>query len=181
MYGPEIRGSNFLLRPPREADAEVMIAFFADPDVTATLKLRQPPSLEQEREFLRRQAADPNSVFWAIEHNERCVGSTAITAIDWQNRRGKTGTLIGDKGAWSKGIGGEVMRLRADYAFTELGLNKLHSSYLEGNDASARAQARAGYREVGRRRQHFWRGGRWLDEVLTELLREDWERGPGAG
>ena len=48
-------------------------------------------------------------------------------------------------------------------------------SYLEGNEASARAQASAGYREVGRFRGQYFREGRWLDEVLTELLREDWE------
>jgi RimJ/RimL family protein N-acetyltransferase len=48
------------------------------------------------------------------------------------------------------------------------------SSYLEGNEASRRAQASAGYREVGRFSGQYYRGGRWLDEVLTELLgRED--------
>lgn len=175
MYGPVIRGSNFLLRPPREEEAEAMIAWFGDPEVTARLKLRFPPSLEMERDFLRKQAADPNCVFWAIEHEGRIIGVTAITAIDWPHRRGQTGTLIGDRSAWGKGIAREMMKLRTTYAFEELGLNKLHSGYLEGNEASARAQAAAGYREIGRSRQHFWREGRWLDLVHTELLRDDWE------
>ena len=176
MYGPELRGSNFVLRPLREADADVMSGWFEDLEVTAGIKLRFVPSPEQEREFVRRHAADPNSVLWAIEHNERCIGTTGIHAIDWVSRRGTTGTLIGDKGAWGKGIGGELMKLRAAYAFNELGLNKLCSGYIEGNQASARAQASAGYVEVGRRRQHTWRGGRWLDHIETELLRSDWEK-----
>ncbi len=176
MYGPVIRGSSFDLRPPREDEAEAITAWFADQAVTARLKVRFVPSLQEEREFLAARATDPNGVFWAIEHAGKLVGVTGIHAINWQHRRGHTGTLIGDRGAWGKGIARELMRLRADYAFDELGLNKLSSGYIEDNEASARAQASAGYREIGRSRQHFWREGRWLDVVNTELLREDWEK-----
>lgn len=175
MYGPVIRGSNFVLRPPRDDEAETMAAWFEDQEVTARLKRRTVPSLAEEREFLAHAASDRNAVHWAIEHGGKLVGTTAILAIDWQHRRGKTGTLIGDPSAWGKGIAREMMQLRARYAFDELGLNKLSSSYLEGNAASAKAQAAAGYREVGRHRQHIWREGRWLDEIETELVRDDWE------
>ena len=153
-----------------------MAGWFEDMEVTSRTKARFVPSLDQEREFLRRMAADPDTIFWAIEHNERCVGATGIHGIDWLDRRGTTGTLIGDKAAWGKGIAGEMMRLRATYAFRDLGLHKLSSGYIDGNVASAKAQAGAGYVEVGRRRQHCWREGRWLDEIVTELLREDWEK-----
>ena len=177
MYGPQISGRTFVLRPPREAEAELITRWFEDQEVTARLKFRTVPSLEMEREFLRSMAVNPSAIFWGIEHEQRLVGTTGIVQIDWQDRRGKTGTLIGDKRAWGKGIAGEMMRLRADYAFKELGLNKLESSYIEDNVASGRAQAGAGYTVVGRLRQHVWREGRWLDLVVTELLREDWAKG----
>jgi RimJ/RimL family protein N-acetyltransferase len=48
---------------------------------------------------------------------------------------------------------------------------------MEGNEASRKAQTRVGYREVGRRNQQYFRSGGWLDEILTEVLREDWEKG----
>ncbi|MGH7870492.1 MAG: GNAT family N-acetyltransferase, partial [Candidatus Dormibacteraceae bacterium] len=99
---------------------------------------------------------------------------TCIEQIDWHNRRGITGTLIGRSESWGQGIGGELMHLRADFAFTQLPLNKLSSAYLEGNEASRRAQLAAGYKEIGRCRQEFFREGRWVDRVLTELLREEW-------
>ena len=153
-----------------------MIAWFEDLEVTARLLRRWPPSLEDEQEWLKKTAADPNSVFWVIEQEGRPIGVTGIEGIDWVNGRGKTGTLIGDKSSWGKGIASEVMRLRADFAFRELPLRKLQSGYLEGNEARSRAQAAAGYREVGRFHGQFFRDGRWLDEILTELLREDWEK-----
>lgn len=153
-----------------------MVRWFEDPEVTARLKLRMVPSLEFEREWVRSGAEDPGSIRWTIEHEDRCVGTTSIQAIDWQHQHGTTGTLIGDKSVWGRGIARELMRRRADYAFTQQPFMKLKSSYLEGNEASRRAQISAGYREVGRLRREFYRDGRWLDRILTELHREDWER-----
>jgi RimJ/RimL family protein N-acetyltransferase len=66
------------------------------------------------------------------------------------------------------------MQLRARYAFIQLPLRKLKSSYFDGNTASGRAQAAAGYREVGRFRADRYVDGKWVDEVMTEVMREDW-------
>ena len=107
-----ITGSCFRLRPPRQDDAPVMIAWFEDLEVTARLARRFPFSLEEEQEWLRQAATDANSVYWVIEYEGRPVGGTSIDGIDWANGHGTTGTVIGDKSCWGKGIGGEVMRLR---------------------------------------------------------------------
>jgi RimJ/RimL family protein N-acetyltransferase len=42
--------------------------------------------------------------------------------------------------------------------------------------ASARAQKAAGYREVGRWHKDRFVDGEWRDHILTELMREDWEK-----
>lgn len=176
MFGQLIQGSSFRLRPPREEDAGTMATWFEDQEVTAWLSLRFPPSLADELRWLSSVATSGDTILWVIEHEGRPVGTTAIAMIDWQNLRGSTGTLIGDKAAWGKGIAGEMMRLRADYAFTTLPLHKLKSGYIDGNVASGRAQAAAGYREVGRLRQEHYRHGRWHDFIVTELMRADWEQ-----
>lgn len=176
MYGPVIEGKLVVLRPPRIEEAASMATWFEDLEVTRFVKLRNPPSAEMEREFLDKTARDPHSVFWAVEHDGRLVGATSINAIDWKQGFGTTGTIIGDTGAWGKGLARELMQLRAAYAFTQLPLRKLKSGYLEGNEASARAQKAAGYREVGRWHKDRFIDGRWVDHVLTEVLREDWEK-----
>jgi [ribosomal protein S5]-alanine N-acetyltransferase len=175
MYGPVIRGKLLVLRPPKPDEAAVMATWFEDLEVTRFIKLRHPPSVEAEKEFLDRMARDPDVVYWTIEHDGRLVGGTSIVAIDWKHGHGTTGTVIGDKTAWGKGLARELMRLRAEYAFTQLPLRALRSGYLEGNEASARAQRAAGYQEVGRWHAERFVDGKWVDHVLTELLREDWE------
>jgi RimJ/RimL family protein N-acetyltransferase len=174
MYGPVVEGKLLRLRPPRMEDAAAMTTWFEDLEVTRFIKLRHPPSVDAEKEFLDRTARDPDSVFWAVEHDGRLVGGTSIVRIDWKHGFGTTGTVIGDKSAWGKGLARELMQLRARYAFTQLPLRKLKSGYLEGNVASARAQEAAGYREVGRWHLDRFIDGEWHDHVLTEVLREDW-------
>ena len=176
MYGPVIEGKLVRLRPPRPEDAAVMITWFEDMEVTRFLLLRNPPSIEFEKEWLDKMAKEPNDIVWVVEHGGNAVGTTAIHAINWREGWGTTGTVIGAKSVWGKGLGRELMQLRARYAFTQLPLRKLKSTYLDGNEASARAQAAAGYREVGRYRKDMFVDGHWRDHILTEVLREDWEK-----
>jgi ribosomal-protein-alanine N-acetyltransferase len=180
MYGPLIQGTLVKLRPPRPEDAEVMIHWFEDVEVTRFLELRHPPSIELEKEWLDKVARDANEVIWVIEHDGQAVGTTGIHRIDWKHGIGTTGTLIGDKSVWGKGLGRELMRLRAEFAFMQLPLRKLKSAYLDGNEASGRAQAACGYQRVGRERAERFVDGRWVDMILTELIREDWETARGG-
>lgn len=181
MFGPVIQGKLVRLRPPRADEASIVIAWFEDMEVTRFMKLRHPPGLEMEREWIERMARSPDDIVWTIEYEGRPIGNTGIHQISWKYGRGKTGTTIGDRSLWGRGIGKEVMQLRADYVFTQTPLRKLESSYYEGNDASAKAQAAAGYREIGRRRAETFIEGEWRDEILTELLREDWEQSVSRG
>ena len=61
MYGPVLEGKLVRLRPPQPDDAAVMITWFDDLEVTRFIKLRNPPSLDAEKEFLDRMARDPDS------------------------------------------------------------------------------------------------------------------------
>jgi ribosomal-protein-alanine N-acetyltransferase len=176
MYGPVIKGKLVRLRPPQAEDAPAMMSWFEDMEVTRFLYRRHPLNLAAQTEWLDKVARDPDSVLWVIEHEGRAVGTTGIHEINWKFGRGTTGTLIGDKKVWGKGLARELMQLRARYAFTELPLRKLEAAYFDGNEASGRAQAAAGYKIVGRRREYVFAGGRWLDEILTEVLRSDWEK-----
>ena len=176
MYGPILEGNLVRLRPPTLDDAAAMITWFDDLEVTRFLKIQNPPSLDSEKEWLDRMARDADAVFWAVEHMGRMVGRTSIVKIDWKHGFGTTGTVIGDKSVWGKGLGRELMQLRAGYAFTQLPLRKLKSGYLAGNEASAKAQRSAGYKEVGRWTRDRFIDGEWRDHILTELLREDWAK-----
>jgi len=172
--------NGLMMKSLAPAASAVSIVDITPSEVTMRMRSVFPPSLEKAEEELRRLARDRNSVTWTIEYEGRPVGFTDIRRIDWATGSARTGTIIGDKATWGRGIGGELMRLRAAFAFRELPLRVLRSGYFEGNEASRRAQAAAGYREVARLSAEVFGDGTWMDSIETELTREDWESATGA-
>jgi len=175
MLGPTLAGSTVTLAPIRPEHLEHYVEWFADPDVTRFLTRNVAVTLQQEQEWLEQVARSETEVVWGIFAEGKHVGSTAISRIDWRNRHGMTGIVIGDRGCWGRGIASEAMTMRTHYAFEELGLEKLLTQVVEGNVASRRALERVGYATVGIYRHHEFRHNRWWDMWIGELLREDWE------
>lgn len=174
MYGPIIKGSMCRLRPPRLEDAARIVSWWEDLEVTARLMSPFPRSIEEQEAWIRDRATDESEILWMVEYQGRVVGLTGVHQIDWRNLHGRGGTVIGDKTVWGHGIARELMQLRATFVFRQTPLRKLKSGYIQGNDASWRAQSAAGYREVGRHHEEVFRDGVWLDYILTELRRSDW-------
>jgi len=176
MFGPVLRGSRVTLRPPDDSDPPRYVDWLADMEVTRYLGgVRSAMALFQEEDFFKKVGESKDDVVWTIEAEGRAIGITGIHSIDWPNSHAVTGTNIGDKTAWRKGYGSEAMALRTDYAFRWLNLHKLTSGAFAENVPSKRALLRAGYREIGTEREHFYRDGRWHDHWLCEVLRSDWE------
>ena len=126
--------------------------------------------------FVKVSAHDRSDVYFAIETVEgKHIGMSGIHRIDWRNRFGTTGTIIGDVKEWGKGYGTEASMLRAYYAFEVLNLRMLLSGYLDGNEGSRIMNDRVGYVECGRVPQQLWKRGQYRDHVQTLLTREAWE------
>jgi RimJ/RimL family protein N-acetyltransferase len=174
MYGPVIPGERVILRPPQLDDAARLVEWWSDPRVTCYIPRRHPLSLAAEQERIAKVAGDPNEIYWIVQNNGQAVGATGIHDIRWREGIGSTGTVIGQSELWGLGLGTEIMTLRNRYAFTALPFRKLKATYVEGNEASARALASTGYKTVGRLRSESFVDGRWRDVVLLEILREEW-------
>jgi RimJ/RimL family protein N-acetyltransferase len=175
MYGPLLTGPKVTLRPPDDPDAPRFVDWFADLDVTRYLGRRAALGLLQEQGHLKTVGESTTDILWMLEVEGRTIGATGIHGIDWINAHATTGIVIGDKTAWGKGYASEAMRLRTEYAFKQLNLHKLSSSTFVDNEPSRRALLKAGYRETGVEREHFFREGRWHDHWTCEVLRQDWE------
>jgi RimJ/RimL family protein N-acetyltransferase len=171
-----IRGDRIRLVPLDKAlHLENYVRWFNDPEVNHWLKLFLPLMRAQEERWFDRFARSKDDVVWAVHDEDgRHIGATGIHRIDWRNRNGVTGTVIGEKTAWGRGYGTDVMRTRTRWAFEELGLHRLQSDTFAENLASARCLQKVGYREVGVMHRRVWRHGAWHDLRMWEILAEDW-------
>ena len=103
----------------------------------------------------------------------RFIGLTSLRHLDHRNQTATFGIIIGEKDCWHKGYGTEATKLILDYGFTVLNLHNIDLSTYAYNEASHKAYLRAGFREIGRRREaHRWRNHVY-DEVIMDCLATD--------
>lgn len=174
MLGPVVQGERITLAPLTVEHLEPYTRWFADMEVTRYLLNYIPPSMKQEEEWFDAMTRNPDIIHWGIFVDGVHVGGTAIAQINWAHRHGLGGTMIGDTSYWRRGIGSEAMRLRTDYAFRQLGLQKMKSAAFAQNTGSRRSLEKAGYRQTGIEQRDRFRDGRWHDTILYEILREEW-------
>jgi RimJ/RimL family protein N-acetyltransferase len=170
-----LRGKKVILRPVEDRDLPELQRWINDPEtIRGTLQFL-PQSETDEREWLERMRKNRQAVFLAVETLDgRHIGSIGLFAISWRDGTASTGTLIGEKDCWNKGFATDAKMTLLNYAFNTLNLRKIHSSSLEFNERSLHYNLKCGYREEGRRVKQFYRDGRYWDEILIAVFRDDW-------
>ena len=150
--------------------------------VEGTLQ-RPPYSLNQGIEWVRSldKAKGDHEVFAvlvrtnATKKSYRYVGHMGIHRLKWPDGIAGTGSILGAADAQGKGIGTEAKLLILYHAFMVMGVRKLTSKVKSFNAQSAGHLIKCGYTFVGRYKNHQFHQGEYVDELLFELLREDWE------
>jgi RimJ/RimL family protein N-acetyltransferase len=98
------------------------------------------------------------------------IGNCDLFNIDNINRRAEIGIIIGEEKSRGQGIGGEAINLLLDYAFNYLNLHSVSLSYLASNTPAAKAYAKIGFKEVGRRRESSFINGKYVDDITADIL-----------
>ncbi|KAJ5577507.1 GNAT family acetyltransferase [Penicillium hispanicum] len=73
-----------------------------------------------------------------------------------------------------QGYGTEVLGWALRWAFQMANLHRVQLEVYEWNEVALKTYQRVGFQEEGRLRQAIWRDGRWWDEILMGVLREEW-------
>ena len=136
-----------------------------------------PMTMEKEQDWYDQQSkAEDNAPFTIYEKETlRPIGNTGLDGVDHRNRSATFGILIGEPKCRGKGYGTEATSLMLDYAFTALGLHNVMLTVFEFNPAGIRAYEKAGFKEIGRRRQCRMMGGKLWDEIHMDCLSSEFE------
>jgi len=105
----------------------------------------------------------------------RPIGNVDLHKIDATNRSAELGIMIGEANARGRGLGTEAVRLVCDIGFNVLELNSISLVTFGWNVAGQKAYLKAGFREIGRRREARWFDGRYWDDIWYDLLRSEFE------
>jgi diamine N-acetyltransferase len=136
-----------------------------------------PITVEKESEWFESQAKSESDITFTIYELStlRPVGTASLMNVDHRNRRAEFGIVIGEPEYRNRGYGTETARLVLDYAFTVVGLHNVMLRAFEFNRGAVRAYEKAGFKEIGRRRQSYFAGGRVWDEIWMDCLSTEFE------
>lgn len=169
-----VAGERVALGPLRRDLLPLYDRWFNDPEVGRHYFPQVRPHTREEREawYERLARGEPDSAQFLIYERAtlRPIGKAHLDGIDHVNRTAAFGILIGERDCWGKGYGTEATRLVLDYGFTLLGLHNIVLTVDADHERATRAYRRAGFREIGRRREARRRGNRVCDEIYMDCL-----------
>ncbi len=172
-----LEGKKVNLRPVKEEDAEKFIQWVNDQEVTQYLIMFMPITLMQEKEWVKNVSCKDNELFLVIETKDgEAIGTTGFHQINWKDRNASHGIMIGNKKYWGGGFGTEAGMLLFNYAFQELGLNKINSNLIGYNERSLRYHLGCGFKIVGRMRKQVFRKGSFHDQIFVDLFPKDFKK-----
>ena len=172
-----IKGKTISLRAIEEDDLPTIHRWGNDPDLWAMLGgWHFPTSLRQTQDWFSGLGRDNLNQRLAVDvPGTGIVGTANLVEIDWKNNHAFHGMMIGDPTMRGRGIGVDVIMATMRYAFDELHLARLDGSMIAYNDASTAVYCgKCGWREEGRQRNWYYRGGRYWDRIMVGVTREDY-------
>jgi len=171
---PTLETDRLILRPFRAEDAAAVQRLAGDPEIASTtLNIPHPYEDGMAEDWIGTHepgwADGTMAVFAMTSPEDGLVGAIGLS-IKAAHRRAELGYWVGVP-FWNRGYATEAVRAVLQFAFETLQLNRVHASYFKRNPASGRVMTKAGMREEGIRRQHFFKDGRFEDVTEYAILR----------
>jgi RimJ/RimL family protein N-acetyltransferase len=174
-----IKGKVLKLRAIERSDLPTLQIWANDPVTQDGIgEIHFPSSLDFHEAWFSNLKTDRLNQRFVVETPEgSIIGLSSLMNIDWRNRHAWHGLVIGDLNHRGKGYGVDAIMATMRYAFEELNLMRLDGSMIEYNSQSVGLYCgpKLGWREEGRRRNYFYRKGRYWDQIIVGVTRADYD------
>ncbi|MEG0789250.1 MAG: GNAT family N-acetyltransferase [Alistipes sp.] len=170
----DMKGRICRLRAVEPGDIEVLYAWENDPRIWPVSGTTTPFSQHTLAKFIAEQDFDifqTRQVRLMIEKTEgETVGILDLFEFDPQHHRAGVGILIHDTAQRGRGYAAEALNLLCDYARTVLDLHQLWCNVGADNAASISLFRKAGFTEVGLKKEWTWTPEGFADELFLQKI-----------
>lgn len=166
-----------VLRTMTLNDIDFIYDLFSAPETNRFSEYDDVKSMEEAIDLYDRfmKPGSPTHFRLGVEHKEtkELVGTLGFYAYSKEHKRAEIGfDLL--KSHWGKGIMIEAVGALIRYGFDELELNRIEATVDPNNERSIRLLERTGFKNEGRLRERYFYKGRYHDELVFGILKEDW-------
>lgn len=117
-----------------------------------------------------RQATDPSIEMYMMVSAQLCepIGVCGLTSIDRRNQNAEFSLYIGPE-HHGQGLGILGLKTLFYHGFKNMGLRSIWGETFENNPAR-KMFTEVGMKEDGRRREFYWKDGRYWDAIMISVL-----------
>lgn len=128
-----------------------------------------------EKQWVEKTIFDSKDIKLAIclVESNRYIGNVYMTNIDMQKQSCHSHILIGEKDCWGKGYAREALQILCNYMFMERNIHRIQAIVLESNKASLKMHQKCGYKIDGLMRDSCFKDGKFQNQYILSLLKND--------
>ncbi|WP_454052026.1 GNAT family N-acetyltransferase [Clostridium sp. Marseille-Q7071] len=171
-------GEKVKLREYRKEDIKKAQEYMNDGEIRGLLapNIPYPYTYEDEVKWFEGLSANKDLYNFAIEtlNDKKYIGGCGINNIDWKNSVATVGIFIGDKSYLGKGYGTDAMKVLINFIFEEMNINKIKLNVYSFNERAVKSYEKCGFKKEGLLRKEIFRHGKYHDEVVMGILREEY-------
>lgn len=113
-------------------------------------------------------------VVWAICHkDDGHIGNVSLQGLSFINRNAEFAILIGDGRHRGKSVGVNAGSTLLKHGFQKLNLERIYCGTAASNIGMQKLALNLGMREEGRRRNHLFLAGHWVDMLEYGVMKDE--------
>jgi RimJ/RimL family protein N-acetyltransferase len=176
---PVLSSGTVTLRELRTSDASALLELLTTEEVARFIS-PPPTTVEGFERFIawaQRERAAGRYICFAVvpEGMDTAIGLFQIRQLDPTFMTAEWGFAIGQI-FWGSGVFMTAARLTVDFAFETVGAHRLEARAAVANGRGNGALAKIGAVKEAMLRRSFLRNGKFFDQALWSIVREDWRR-----
>ena len=145
-----------------------------DPAVSQWMYTNHEISVDEHAAWFSSMLSDATKVYWKIVVDGHAVGSIFLTGISAQQQQCSWGMYLADQQMRGKGVAQGACALSFQFAFTELGMQKVLCEAVAENEIAIGLYESVGFKRTGMQRDAVKRGNEMLSVVTLEITRDAW-------
>ncbi len=170
------RAEQVYIRRMEEKDVLKKTEWVNNEDVNETLMFDFPLSVSESLEWYRKTHFNRNRWDFSICENStnNLIGMTGLIDLSHRHRRAQFYITIGEISAWGKGYSKEVIPLVLEFAFMELGLEKVYLFTFDNNGKARKIYETMGFKQEAFMRKQYFLHGKLNDLFQHAILKDEY-------
>ena len=150
------------------------VKWINDPQNNTFLHYELPLEIEKTENWFRKNADRTDRYDAIIEADGKPVGLIGLLSIDHKHKKAEYYITLGERDYLGKGVAHRATKLLLDYAFGELGLNRIYLYTETENLSAVKSYEKIGFQREGVLKNDLFSKGRFVDRYIYAITKKDY-------